>query len=313
MTHTLSMFAKIDWQTIQDWFSTIWHYQVITSGDRSIEVSQIVIAMGILLVGLVVAKRVTRGIGQRLTRHKRFDHTASLIVEKILFYTLIVIVVLYTLHVINVPLTMFAFLGGAVAIGLGFGAQAIVNNFISGLILMLEQPIRVRDLIEIDDHLGVVEEIGARCTRVRRTDGIHVLVPNSKLLENNVINWTLVDDRIRAKVTVGVVYGSPTDKVNELIRKAVDENENILKDPTPIILFDDFGNDALIFEVYFWAEVRTEMQLRKISSQLRFHIDAMFREANLVIAFPQRDVHLDTIKPLEVRVLSGNDANTAKS
>jgi len=208
---------------------------------------------------------------------------------------------------------MFAFLGGAVAIGLGFGAQNLFNNFISGLILTFERTIRIGDLIELGEHLGLVEHIGNRCTRVKRTDGVDVLIPNSSLLENNVINWTLSDRRVRTSVVVGVIYGSPTDVVARLIRQAVDESDRVLKDPEPVVAFQDFGDNALVFETFFWTEVGSAMELRLIRSGIRFRIDALFREADLVIAFPQRDVHLDTVKPLEVRMVPGADGGTGQT
>jgi small-conductance mechanosensitive channel len=138
-------------------------------------------------------------------------------------------------------LTAFTVLGGALAIGIGFGSQNVMNNFISGLILMLERPVRARDVIEVDGNHGTIENIGARSTQIRSTDGRHIIVPNSFFLESNVVNWTLSDDLMRAKVSVGVVYGSPTRQVERLIRRAVDE-ERVLKTPEPIIIFEEFGH-----------------------------------------------------------------------
>jgi small-conductance mechanosensitive channel len=209
---------------------------------------------------------------------------------------------------VNIPLAVFAFLGGAVAIGVGFGAQNIINNFISGFILVTERPISIGDLIEVDGTLGGVEEIGARCTRVRTGENIHILVPNSTLLERNITNWTLSDKKIRTKVTVGVIYGSPVDKVKELLLRATEETDRVVKHPEPFVLFADFGDNALIFDVYFWISIEKVIERKRIESSVRFRIDDLFREAGIVIAFPQRDVHLDAHKPLELRIL--DDTNT---
>ena len=219
------------------------------------------------------------------------------------FYVLLFSFTLLALRLVNVPLTVFTLLGGAAAIGLGFGSQNIVNNFISGLILLAERPIRIGDLIEVEDLYGTVEDIGARSTHVRSSENVDIIVPNSSFLEKNVINWTLSDDRYRAQISVGVAYGSPTEEVTRLIRKAVDEHPRILKQPDPIILFADFGNNSLDFEVHFWIRMRRLMDRRIVASDLRYRVDEMFREAGIVIAFPQRDVHLDSSKPLDVRVL----------
>ena len=171
-------------------------------------------------------------------------------------------------------------------------------------LLMLERPVRARDVIEVDGNHGTIEKIGARSTQIRATDGRHIIVPNSFFLESNVVNWTLSDDLIRTSVSVGVIYGSPTRLVEKLIRQVIEEDAEVLKTPEPIILFDEFGDNSLNFAVHFWVRARAPMAMRKVQSRVRFRLDDLFREHDLVIAFPQRDVHLDSVAPLEVRVLS---------
>lgn len=293
-------------------FEKIWNHKLfdLPGEDKSIFVNQVVLAVILVVVGLAVCWVVARFIGARL-RRTRMNDGAALVFQKVLFYTLAVAIVFTAMTLLQIPITMFAFLGGAIAIGVGFGAQNIISNFISGWILMAERPVRLGDLIEVDDKIGRVEAIGARCTRVRRTDGIDMLVPNSVMLERTVINWTLIDQDIRTTVRVGVQYGSLTDQVAALIRQAVEEHERILPQPAPIIIFDDFGDNALIFDVYFWCQVSSEMELRQVRSDLRFRIDHLFRDADIIIAYPQRDVHLDTLRPLEVKVTSEKaDAGT---
>ena len=152
-----------------------------------------------------------------------------------------------SLELVNVPVTVFTFLGGAVAIGVGFGSQNILNNFISGLILLAEQPIRVGDLVDIGGLCGNVEKIGARSTRVKTGANLEIIVPNSKFLEDNVTNWTLSDTRMRTVVKVGVAYGSPTEDVAEILKQAVDQCPHALTEPEPIILFNDFGDNCTEF------------------------------------------------------------------
>jgi small-conductance mechanosensitive channel len=206
--------------------------------------------------------------------------------------------------VVNIPLTLFTFLGGAIAIGIGFGAQNLINNFISGFIVMGEQPIKIGDLIEIEGTFAMVEEIGARCTRIRTGANVHILVPNSSFLEKNIINWTHSNKEIRAQLTVGVIYGSPIREVERLMLGVADEHKRVKKTPKPFVLFNDFGDNALIFDLYFWISLTRIMDRRIIESEIRFRIDELFREAGIVIAFPQRDVHLDTQKPLEFRMVT---------
>ena len=193
----------------------------------------------------------------------------------------------------NVPIAAFAFLSGAIAIGFGFGAQNIINNFISGWILMWERPIRIGDFLEVEDTKGLVEEINTRSPRLKRVDGVHLLIPNSKLLENTVINWTLVDQFVRCSITVGVAYGSPAKKVAELIMQATVEQQEALKDPKPLVTFDDFGDNALMFQVTFWISSQAESGLRVAKSNVRFRLEELFEQHDIVVAYPQRDIHLD--------------------
>jgi small-conductance mechanosensitive channel len=219
------------------------------------------------------------------------------------------LIVLFALRVVNIPLTLFTFLGGAVAIGVGFGAQNLINNFISGFMVMAEQPIKIGDLIEIEGTFAMVEEVGARCTRIRTGANIHILVPNSSFLEKNIINWTLSDKEVRSQVTVGVIYGSPVREVERLMLQVAEEHQRVKKSPKPFVLFNDFGDNALIFDLYFWINMNRIMDRRIIESDIRFRIDELFREADIVIAFPQRDVHLDIQKPLEFRMVKDKEVS----
>lgn len=286
----------------------IWNFELFSIGGSAVLVSQLVLILFVIVGGYIVSKLIERIIQKRLAQTElRAD--AAYLLQRIIFYTLIVVVIMTALALLNVPLAAFAFVSGAVAIGVGFGAQNIINNFISGWILLMERPIRIGDFIEIDDSMGVVERIGNRSTRILRVDGVHMMIPNSQLLERVVVNWTLVDKRIRTIVRVGVAYGSPVRKVAELIRQAVSEEKDVMTEPAPSVVFDDFGDNALIFDVYFWAEVGGERFLREIRSSIRFRIDELFREHDITIAFPQRDVHMNTLAPLEVRVVDSGSGN----
>ena len=281
----------------------IWEYELLKVAGESVQVSQVAAAIIVMIAGLLFARIMTRTIGARVRRRAPQRVNVVAVLEKIVFDVLAIVIVLMAMNIAGIPIGIFAFLGGALAIGLGFGAQNLFNNFISGLIITFEQPIRIGDLIEVGDHLGNVKHVGARCTLIRRTDGIDVLVPNSYLLENALVNWTLSDQLMRTSVTVGIAYGSPTQTAAKLIRQAVEEQQDVLKDQEIIVIFDEFGDNALNFEVFFWTTTEREMLLRKLRSDIRYRIDGLFREAQIVIAFPQRDVHLDAAAPIDVRVV----------
>ncbi|MBU0680759.1 MAG: mechanosensitive ion channel [Proteobacteria bacterium] len=288
-----------------------WKLELMVVDDRSVTVGKISIALFLLVFGIVLAGYFTRAVQRHVLIRTRLSESAAAITEKLLYYLTICVVVLVSMRVVNIPLTAFAFLGGAMAIGVGFGGQKIISNFISGFILMAEQPVKVGDLIQVGDVLGKIEEIGARSTRVRTYANIHILVPNSYFLENNIINWTLSDKIIRADVTVGVVYGSPIREVRRLLMLAVRDHDEALDYPKPYVLFKDFGDNALIFTVYFWITVQLINDKIRIESDLRFLIDDLFRAAGIIIAFPQRDVHLDTLSPLQVELVGASGQEQA--
>jgi small-conductance mechanosensitive channel len=224
---------------------------------------------------------------------KEVDPDLILLVHRLYFIVGLLLLGFTTLALLNVPLGAFAFVSGAVAIGVGFGAQNIINNFISGWILMWEKPIRIGDFLELGDVMGNVETINTRSTLIRRIDGVHMLIPNSHLLENTVVNWTLIDKQARGMVRVGVAYGSPVKQVAELIEQAVKSHDLIMKDPEPSVIFEDFGDNALIFDTFFWVSTVSERGLRFIKSDVRFKIEELFNQNDIVIAYPQRDVHID--------------------
>lgn len=285
----------------------LWSYEITAVDDSAITVGSLVLALLLASVGLWASRRGSGLIGRIAMSRLKLDTGAAHALETLSFYVLLVSFTLLALRAVHFPLTAFTVLGGALAIGIGFGSQNVMNNFISGLILMLERPVRVRDIIEVDGNFGSVEKIGARSTQIRSNDGRHIIVPNSFFLESNVVNWTLSDDLIRTSVIVGVIYGSPTRLVEQLIQRVVTEEERVIQQPPPLIIFDEFGDNSLNFEVHFWVRARSPMEKRVVQSRVRFRIDDLFREHDLVIAFPQRDVHLDSVKPIEVRVLNGPD------
>ena len=287
-------------------FEKFWHFPLIrTSGGIEVTVSQVLLTALVVILGLVFAWYLKRLLGRQLAKSK-VDPNAALVIQRVFFYGMLVLLFITALGMLDIPVTALAFISGAVAIGIGFGAQNIINNLISGWILMSERPVRIGDLVEIDDNRGVVESIGNRSTRIRRVDGVHLMVPNSLMLERVVINWTLVDRKFRSMIRVGVVYGSPVRRVEELLLQAVKEHRETLGEPAPIVIFEDFGDNALIFDLYFWCEAKAERDLRMIRSDIRFRIDDLCRENDIVIAFPQRDIHLYAKTPIDIRTQTGS-------
>jgi small-conductance mechanosensitive channel len=273
-------------------FHAIWNYPLITlTGGGVITVSQIVLVVVIVLAGIFLGRVLQKLLARHMSRTQINPNSAQTI-QRLVFYFILVLVFVTALSMLHIPITALAFISGAVAIGIGFGAQNIINNFISGWILMSERPVRIGDIVEIGGANGVIESIGARSTRIRRVDGVHLLVPNSAMIEQTVVNWTLVDKNIRTTIRIGVAYGSSPRQVSELLRQAVDAQPEVMQDPEPVVIFEDFGDSALIFDVYFWSNVDGERFLRQIRSDIRHRITDLFAANGIQIPFPQRDVHI---------------------
>ena len=212
--------------------------KLISIGGYDITVGQTLFVPTVALCGYLLLGWLVRSTTTQMQR-RGMDANIIQVVRRAVYIVGLIILIITLLELLNVPLTAFAFVSGAVAIGIGFGAQNIINNFISGWILIWEQPIRINDFIETGETSGTVEEINTRSTRIRRVDGVHLLVPNSKLLEETVVNWTLVDKLLRCIVRVGVAYGSDIEKVRELLMQAVTEHELVLPEPVAQVIFED--------------------------------------------------------------------------
>ena len=272
--------------------SRILNIVVLPLGDHQLTIGQILLTTILFIIGFFLARWLEKKLSARLVERKVRAEVIHLI-RRVFYILVITILVITALDLLNVPLAAFAFISGALAIGVGFGAQNIINNFISGWILMWERPIRIGDWVEIGEDIGVVEEINTRSTRLKRIDGVHLMLPNSKLLEDTVINWTRVDNILRSEVRVGVSYSSDVVLVKSLLDQIVREHKGILDKPEPQVIFEDFGDSSLVFDVYFWIEMSEGRSLRGTRSELRFKIAKIFEDNGIVIAFPQQDVHID--------------------
>ncbi len=278
----------------------IWSWGIFTIDKNPITLGQLVIGSLLFLTGYYITRKLTRHLEGYILTKMDVQESIGHAVSTFVFYFTMVVLGLFTLRLLNIPITVFTVIGGAIAVGVGLGSQNILNNFISGLIVILEQPIRPGDIVEVDGLTGEVERIGARATRIKSIDNTHIVVPNSSFLEKNILNWTLSDSVVRRIVNVGVIYGSPTEKVKTLLQQAVGEHKMALKKPAPVVFFKNFGNNALEFSLSFWIKVKHILDLRTVPSDIRFRIDELFREHGIVIAFPQNDLHFRT--PLEVKL-----------
>lgn len=195
-----------------------------------------------------------------------------------------------TLDTLGISLNSLAALGAVLMVGVGFGLQNITQNFIAGLILLFERPIKKGDLVEVGGTVGRVLDIQARSTVVQTRDDITIIVPNSQFISEQVVNESFTGEKVRVHVNVGVAYGSDIEKVKAALLKVASENPDVIKTPTPSVLFESFGDSSLDFTLLVWVKELWRDEF--IKSELRFAIDREFRANDIAIPFPQRDLHI---------------------
>jgi small-conductance mechanosensitive channel len=258
------------------------------------------VSLGAALVFLTtvwVSVLISRGLSGFLEVDvlSRLDMPRGLpsVIGRLTRYVLIALGFLFALAAIGVELTQLAIVGGALGVGIGFGLQGIVSNFLSGLILAFERPIREGDVIQLQTLTGEVRRIGFRATVVRTFDGAEVIVPNATLTSQDVINWTLSDQQRRLTVPVGVAYGTDPARVMALLLEVPSQFPAILKAPEPLALFMGFGDSALNFELRFWTTDADRFAV--LRSQVTTAVHTALRTAGVEIPFPQRDLHIRSV------------------
>jgi small-conductance mechanosensitive channel len=264
-------------------------------------------SVGVLLLfalGYFVFSLFVRWLQRFMVRRFAVDEQFAIVIRRWLMTLLMVGLIVFTLNLARIPLTVFAFMGGALAIGVGFGTQTIIKNFISGIIILFERKIRVGDIVTLNGISGHVTAVDMRASTVRGFDGVEALVPNSAFLENQVVNWTYSNTRVRREVKVGIAYGSSVRHALEIIEGCAEDHGQVLKNPKPEVYFEDFGDSALMLTLLFWVEMVPGFNSRRVDSDLRFAIEKRLAEAGIAIPFPQRDLRLELTKPVRVEIAS---------
>ena len=249
----------------------------------------------VFLVLLVLVSRGSRKLVQnRVLSRTSIDPGLQYALEVGTGYLVFVFGLIIGLQSIGLNLSSLAFLTGIIGVGVGFGLQNIVNNFVSGLILLVERPIKVGDRVEIGDLTGDIVRIAARSTWVRTNDNVVIIVPNSDFISNRVTNWTANDRRVRINLRLGVSYSSNPALVRTILLNVAKSQADILRDPAPDVIFQGFGDSSLDFELRVWTEdsLRTPQILK---SNLYYEIFRVFSENDIEIPFPQRDIHVRSV------------------
>ncbi|GIV05116.1 MAG: mechanosensitive ion channel protein MscS [Fimbriimonadales bacterium] len=274
----------------------LWDYPVFRVGASALTVGAIVIIALSFLALYVVSFWLKRLVARRLLARTSLDLGAREAIGSLLRYFLLFWGTIVIIQSAGVDLTALHVLAGAIGVGVGFGLQNIANNFISGIIILFERPIKIGDRVEVAGIDGRVVAIGARATTVITNDNIAIIVPNSFFISEPVVNWTRNDPRVRFKIPVGVAYGSDLRLVEKLLLEAAQEHPEILKDPPPVARLMRFGDNAVEFELRVWSTTLVH-QRGKLISDLNFAIFEKFQQHGIEIPFPQRDVHIRSVAP----------------
>ncbi len=267
-------------------------YPLLSINGQEVTFGKILVGLVFLAAGIVASKFIIKIISQKLL-HRVVDSEAAIhAIESLTFYVMVVFFFLVALQVANIPITIFTYVAAAAGIAVGLGSQKIVYNFFSGIIILIEQPIKKGDYVKVGKIFGRVEEVGTRATKINSVENKHLILPNSRMIEEDVENLTHNSKRIKAEIKVGVRYGSDIATVKQLLNEAAKENIATLKSREPLVLFENFGDSSLEFTLLFDIKLNNLLDERRITSAVREVIDAKFREHGVVIAFPQRDVHM---------------------
>ena len=282
---------------------TLWHHTVVVDGEKTLvpaTLADVGLAILIAVATVVAMKRFPALLEILLLQRVRMTSGSRYTITTLTTYAIVGTGLIAFFNIVGADWSKVQWLFAALSVGIGFGLQEIVANFISGIIILFERPIRVGDVVTIGDTDGVVTRIQIRATTIRTWDRQELLVPNKEFITGRLLNWSLSDQTTRVKVPVGVAYGSDVQKAMSLMDAAARENEHVLAEPNPSIIFEAFGDNSLnlVLRCFVGAQ---DVRMTTIT-QLHEAINEKFNDAGISISFPQRDVHLDTLKPLDVRI-----------
>jgi small-conductance mechanosensitive channel len=279
---------------------------------RAVTIGKLARLALILTVGWLLLRFISRKIKSIVVRKAGISHSTAELAAKCAFGLGLALLVIYGLNTVRIPFTVFAFLGGALAIGVGFGTQTMLKNFISGVILIFERPFKVGDTVEIEGVTGSIRSIGMRASIIKQGNGIDTIIPNSNLLENKVTNWTLSDSLIRHSVSIGVAYGASTRDAAKTLLAVASEHGLVLDHPEPEVRFESFGEKSLGFTLLFWLDTRKTSR-DTLASDLRFMIEKAFAESNIPIASPENDLSFDRETSLRIELSRPPKPNAKRS
>jgi small-conductance mechanosensitive channel len=269
----------------------ILNYTLLDLDGTTITLWRLITFVFLLFALFYIARKLRNWLVSNVLIRSKLDLGAREAIGTITRYIVLFFGLLMIFQTVGVNLTTFNVLAGAVGIGIGFGLQTVASNFISGLIILFERPIKVGDRIEVGNIIGDVIRIGARSSIVQTNDNIAIIVPNLKFITENVVNWKYTGEKIRFAVPVSVAYGSDARLVEKLLLEVARENPDVMKDPEPVVRFMEFGDNGLNFELRPWSTTLIHRRGRLISG-MNLAIYDKITEHGIEFPFPQRDLHI---------------------
>jgi len=274
-----------------------WLESGISIGGTKITIINVAYLIIFLVFFTFLSRIIREALQNRVLPRTRLDIGARASFVNVVIYAFWILAIYTGINILGINLSSLAFMAGALGIGIGFGLQNVVNNFVSGIILLFDPSIQVGDMVQIGEDWGTVNRINIRTTIVQTFDNASLIIPNSEMLSNKVTNWSFKDPKVRRQVDVGVAYGSDVQLVRKILLEIVGDMPEIMDDPAPRVDFTDFGDSALIFRVRFWIS-SPEFWL-PVPTELRFRIDEEFKKNGIEIAFPQQDIHIRSASGLD--------------
>ncbi len=281
-------------ETVETVGRTLWEYldyPILEIGKLSITIW----LLFYFVVGLFLLFYLSSRLKRLLINHVLIRYTPELGVRQaiatIVRYIILFVGFLIIFQTAGIDLSTLTVLAGALGIGIGFGLQSVTSNFVSGLILLFERPIKIGDRIVVGETHGRVDDISARATTIVTNDNVSIIVPNSEFTSTRVINWSHHDESIRFRIPVSVAYASDVDKVTKLLLEVGHENPNVMKQPKPTVRLAEFGDNGIHFELLVWTSTLTHFR-GKFMSEINYGIIRKFNQHGIEIPFPQRDLHM---------------------
>ena len=278
------------WEGVKEFWNFGLH---LGEGNNSINITVgLLITLVLVLLGTSIILKSLRNLFTRKMEDE--DRLKFFSIFKYVRYLIYVVVILLTMSAAGIDITLLITASAALFVGIGLALQELIQDVIAGILILVDKSLRVGDIVELEGKIGKVFEIKLRSTRALTRDDKVLIIPNHKFISDVIYNYTQNHRMTREAVKVGVAYGSDVQLVSSLLLQAVQDQRGVLKNPKPFVLFDDFGDSALLFSVHFF--INDVFSDPRVKSAIRFKIDALFREHGVTIPFPQRDVHLFTAR-----------------